>query len=46
MNSLIGKALKESKKPVKEDLIDDTRVMEKALVNMAKAVIQNCEICH
>lgn len=38
MNSLIGKALKESKKPVKEDLIDDTRVMEKDHeVNMAKS---------
>ena len=38
MNSLIGKALKESKKTVKEDLIDDTRVMEKDHeVNMAKS---------
>lgn len=38
MNSLIGKALKESKKAVKEDLIDDTRVMEKDHeVNMAKS---------
>ena len=38
MNSLIGKALKESKRTVKEDLIDDTRVMEKDHeVNMAKS---------